>query len=118
WLPLPWRLLEPFLALSFGFGPHALHQRMDHRIVNRAVPIGCILRRRLVRSNQRGCKSQLLLQYRAHLLMGCQTPCLPNRTTPLPVSGILAVANLNANASDDAAHGHDAFPPVPSLLVA
>src|SRR5689334_3495232 len=91
---------------------------MDNRIVNRAIPIGGSLRSRFVRPDQRGRESQLLLQDRAHLLMGGQTPSLPNRTPPMPVLGVLAIADLNTNPSDDASHGHDPLSPVPRSLVA
>src|SRR5207247_1119716 len=50
--------------------------------------------------------------------MGCQTPPLSNRTAPMPVPGLLPIADLKPHPPDDASQSHDALSPMANCSVA
>ena len=91
---------------------------MNDRMVDRAVPVGRLLRSSFVRPDQRRCKCQLLLQRRTHLLVSLQAPPFSNRTTPVPIPRVLAVADLQAHPPDDASESHHALSPVSHFSLA
>src|ERR1017187_3107550 len=78
-------LLEPLLHLFFSSPPHPLHQRMNNRVVHLTAPLGRHQPGGGIGTGHRRRKGQLLLQCRTHLLVGSQTPPLPNRTAPMSV---------------------------------
>src|SRR5258706_6710715 len=91
---------------------------MDHRIVNRAIPVGRLLRRGFIGPDHSRRKSQLLLQGWTHLLVCFQAPAFPYRTAPMFIGGVLAVADLQFHLSDDAPERHHPLSPMVSLSVA
>src|SRR6266487_2699950 len=50
--------------------------------------------------------------------MGCQSPPLSNRTAPMPVPGLLPIADLKPHPPDDASQSHDALSPMANCSVA
>ena len=92
--------------------PSRCTKRLDRGVFHRTAHLGRQFRRRLIRAGHGGEVSQFVFQRRTELLVGAQSPVLPDRTAPASVSRILSVPHAQGHRAEGGAQVHRLPPPM------